>query len=385
MIHRFTRPQVVFDATEAIKAAIKELARLNRKERKVYLLDKVKSLQVRVTMTGKYFVSWQVGTGVDRIVVCRGGFETAYQISSWYTDDLIDRIKDGCVNDEATFTDRTAIDKSGINDTRVIAFCKHFRISLTRKQLRALKIPNSFSSLTAVAWMNYYFGLMADNVPNAAEELHLEPVKKHSIFEEYCADVNSYNDIAEPISEQLFLSIWKSVFSYVKIRKFKQCCGKCNLCAYLSELRRKFTDSRGREEVTRLFEVHRMTYMGEREGYYARRQSAMHEPWNFLSTITDGMQQNRCLLPWYGHKKPSTVHLKQHLQGILMHGRQLRIYRSFSNVCSNANLCVHTWLLSLEEQYKQVPPDFRFFLWFPVFLSMSIFCTTLLIKVAFIG
>jgi hypothetical protein len=41
-----------------------------------------------------------------------------------------------------------------------------------------------------------------------------------------------------------------------------------------------------------------------------------------------------------------------------MHGRQLRIYRSFSNVCVNANFCVHTWLLSLEEQYRKskLPP-----------------------------
>jgi hypothetical protein len=78
----------------------------------------------------------------------------------------------------------------------------------------------------------------------------------------------------------------------------------------------------------------------------------------FFVHYTDGMQQNRCLLPWYGHRKPPPVHLKQHLQGILMHGRQLRVYRSFSNVCVNANFCVHTWLLSLEEQYRKgkLPP-----------------------------
>ena len=35
------------------------------------------------------------------------------------------------------------------------------------------------------------------------------------------------------------------------------------------------------------------------------------------------------------------VHLKQHLQGVLMHGRQLRIYGSFSNVYDNANICMH--------------------------------------------
>jgi hypothetical protein len=319
IIHKHTCPEVIYDAQRAVVACIKEKERLDRAERKQYMLDKLKSLKVRVTMTGKYFFTWQVGVGVNRQIVCRRGFEMAYQISSWYTDDLINRIKEGDINVGAIFTDHTAMDKSGINDKRVIAFCKHFGISLSRMQLRALKIPNSLSSLTTVAWMNYYFKLVAESPPNAEEELHLEPCKKKDIFEEYCFDMSCYHDLEEPIRLELFLEIWASVFNYVKIRKFKQCCGKCNLCARLSELRRQFTDVRGREEVTRLFEVHRMTYMGEREMYYARRLSAMHEPWNYLSTITDGMQQNRCLLPWYGHRKPPAVHLKQHLQGMLMH------------------------------------------------------------------
>jgi hypothetical protein len=98
--------------------------------------------------------------------------------------------------------------KSGINDQRVIQFCKHFNISLSRMQLRALKIPNSLSSLSTVAWMNYYFKLVAESPPNASEELHLEPVKKKDIYEEYCFDVQTYGDLNEPIRLELFLDIW---------------------------------------------------------------------------------------------------------------------------------------------------------------------------------
>jgi hypothetical protein len=29
-------------------------------------------------------------------------------------------------------------------------------------------------------------------------------------------------------------------------------------------------------------------------------------------------------LPWFAHLKPTAVHLKQHLQGVLMHGRKVR-------------------------------------------------------------
>ena len=53
--------------------------------------------------------------------------------------------------------------------------------------------------------------------------------------------------------------------------------------------------------------------------YYARRGLALRESWDYISTITDGMQLNRCLfLLWYGHRKPPPVHIKQHLQGVLM-------------------------------------------------------------------
>ena len=78
------------------------------------------------------------------------------------------------------------------------------------------------SSQTTVAWMNYYFKLMGDNVPNAKEELHLEPIKKNCIYEEYCADFVASGDFYAPVNMGLFLELWRDVFGYVKIRRFKQ-------------------------------------------------------------------------------------------------------------------------------------------------------------------
>lgn len=341
------------EANRILIDCAKEKERLDREERKRLLLEELKSMDVRVTMCGKYYFAWKIGKGANAVCVCRDAFHLAHHISSWYTDELITLYKNGAVNGSRMLNDRSSYERSAYNDKKVAKFCKHFNIALTRAQVRAMKVPNSLLSLTTVAWMNYFFKLMGDNCPNKLEELHLEPVKKQEIYAEYCCDVNSYDDISEPISLQLFLELWRSVFSYVKIRKFKHCCGKCNLCSRLSELRRQFQDARGREEVTMLFVLHRTTYMGEREAYYGRRHLALHEKWNYLSTITDGMQQNRCMLPWFGHNKTSPVHIKQHLQGVLMHGRQMRVYRSFSNVSVNGNFCIHTWLLSLEEQYKK--------------------------------
>ena len=109
VIHnKYECPQVVFDGQRAIVACIKEKERLDRAERKQYMLEKLNALQVRVTMTGKYYFTWQIENGSDRVVVCQRGFEVAYNISSWYVDDLISRIKDGDMNVEACFTDRSA-------------------------------------------------------------------------------------------------------------------------------------------------------------------------------------------------------------------------------------------------------------------------------------
>ena len=221
---------------------------MDREERKRHLLEELKSMDVRVTMCGKYFFAWKIGSGANAVCVCRNAFHLAHHVSAWYTDELIALYKHGAVNVDRLLNDRSAYERSSYNDKRVANFCKHFGISLTRVQVRAMRVPNSVLSLTTVAWMNYYFKLMGDNCPNKLEELHLEPVKKKDVYLEYCGDVASCDDIVEPISLQLFLQLWKSVFDYVKIRQFKQCCGKCNLCSRLSELRRQFKDARGREE-----------------------------------------------------------------------------------------------------------------------------------------
>lgn len=94
-----------------------------------------------------------------------------------------------------------------------------------------------------------------------------------------------------------------------------------------------------------------MSTMGERRKYYDRRTEAMLNKYMFLSTISDGMQQNHCLLPWFGHNKMPAVHIKQHLQCVLMHGHNMTVFRTFANVSGGANLAIHTWLLSLEQHY----------------------------------
>ena len=65
------------------------------------------------------------------------------------------------------------------------------------------------------------------------------------------------------------------------------------------------------------------------------------------------------VLPWMRHQFSIREALPQHLQGLLVHGRIMVLYRSFATINHNANLSIHCWLLELEREYKKrgrLPP-----------------------------
>jgi hypothetical protein len=61
------------------------------------------------------------------------------------------------------------------------------------------------------------------------------------------------------------------------------------------------------------------------------------------------MAQNHCLLPWMANLQQFSDPLAQHLQGVMVHGRALTMYRTFHTISNGANLQIHTLLLTLEE------------------------------------
>lgn len=73
------------------------------------------------------------------------------------------------------------------------------------------------------------------------------------------------------------------------------------------------------------------------------------EPQSYLSIITDGMAQSHCQLPWLGNLSSFNKScLPQHIQGVMMHGRKILLFRTFHNLSNTANLQIHTFLLTLE-------------------------------------
>jgi hypothetical protein len=192
--------------------------------------------------------------------------------------------------------------------------------------------------------MNVFFQLMGDQIPNGTD-VHLEPIYVHEVWTEYKTDMESYGNPYLDVST--FGKLWLTCFPHVKIREHKAVGMKCNTCAILSDLRRSFKDQSSREYIKRIYAFHRTTYMGERLSYYDRRTLGETMQKDYLSLICDGMAQHHCLLPWSANLTQLKA-LPHHIQGVILHGRRVFMYRTFHNVGNGANLQIHTLLKSLE-------------------------------------
>ena len=163
--------------------------------------------------------------------------------------------------------------------------------------------------------------------------------------------------------------IWKSCFPFVKLLAVKAVGMKCDPCCWFSEARKRTRDQTIRQELGILQTFHRAMFMGERRAYQKRKDLAYSKPAEYLSIISDGgiinifaklfnilivclfffigMAQGHSILPWQGNMQNATEHVKQHIQGVLVHGRAMFAYRTFHNLANTSNLQLTTLLLTL--------------------------------------
>jgi hypothetical protein len=127
-------------------------------------------------------------------------------------------------------------DKSsvGLRDFKALeAFAAKFDIVLSPEQRAAILLRNNESSKTCYGWMQHFFELVGDSVPNKYGEIHLEPVDVVDIFLEYQRDLLDAVTEMKPLCYSAFCEVWKSCFPHVKIRAYKAVCGKCVTSACL--------------------------------------------------------------------------------------------------------------------------------------------------------
>jgi hypothetical protein len=196
--------------------------------------------------------------------------------------------------------------------------------------------------------MNFFFELMGDQMPSS-DDVHLEPIYVHEVWTEYKTDMESVGNAWLDVST--FGKLWTACFPHVKIREHKAVGMKCNTCAILSDLRKTLKDQSSREYIKQVHAFHRSTYMGERLAYYDRRTQGEMMQKQYLSMICDGMAQHHCLLPWSANLTQLKC-LPHHIQGVMLHGRRIFMYRTFHNIGNGANLQIHTLLKSLEAIFR---------------------------------
>ena len=100
-----------------------------------------------------------------------------------------------------------------------------------------------------------------------------------------------------------------------------------------------YKDGPRREVINELHHYHQCMYRGERKSYYSRRDLAVNNPKLFYSDISDGMAQNKTSVPHGRDTFEFKPNMKQHIQGVLSHGRALDMY----NVKGTLWLTFHLW------------------------------------------
>lgn len=326
-----------------------ELEGLDKTEKKDFLRSLAeRSATRRHPKSGNFSWRFLIGPVGFTVGVCVKAFKFCFNIKKTSMEKLLYEVKHEIKKTAKAINDRTPVDPEALKNLQ--SFAEFYDVDLEPEDFNTMRIPNSQGSLLCCSWMKYFFELMGDHMPNGKGEIHLEIVTKREIYEEYCVDMmgtgNSY------VSARVFKMLWRNVFPHVKIRRYKQVSGKCHTCFVLSNMRRSFRDKAGRAEISHLHALHRAAYMNERRAYYDNRLRATLNPHSYVSTIADGMAQHHSQLPWLGNVS-ATGHIKQHLQGVRMHGDNTTIYRTFNNIKGGSNLAAHSWLLSLERRYKE--------------------------------
>ena len=299
---------------------------------------------------------WKLGDRLGlTIPVCRECFAACYGSSHNLVDACCKEIrpegdKPEVVNAEPVLNDRTAIDpknKQFYKDIQALLATKGE--SLTPHQRAMMYVGNTVKAMDAYQWMDYFFTAYGCKVSNC-EQIHIDHMEQKELWKEYEDDVGE----VRALGYHAFLELWYTCFPHVRVREYKQCCGKCITCLKLTEARRGTKSKIKKDYISRLFYFHRITFMGERKTYAERRYLAREFPEKYLSTISDGMAQLHCLLPYFANNYTVNVHYKQHIQGIINHGRTLTLYRTFNNIANGSNLAIHTWLMNLEDIHKKL-------------------------------
>lgn len=228
-------------------------------------------------------------------------------------------------------------------------------ISIDERELLQASLLRSSSHFgRCFAFMENKFSLF-ESQPNS-KQIHMDVDKKRRIYKEYKEHIQSEYGTEQPVlAESQFRTMWSSCFDHVKIRETKRVSGKCWTCAHINTMRHETSDVHTLEALKQLMIMHRGgLFMLERIQYKRRVYEAVKvDPQRIMSSITDGASSNHVHIPHVGPNQQMSPAFEQHLQGVLNHGRDFVLYRTFPHVPKSADLVIFCLLNELERWYHE--------------------------------
>lgn len=331
------------ESVEMVAAYLDDWYLLDKSTHREKFLALLRAQTTGITYGGERQGQLFLNIGSVRYPVCRDAFARAHNRAKTYYDKMVQHLKNGNQPEKARVSSALVANlktKGGL-----------FGVKLSNDDFTAMNVGKTIAAIRTAIWMDAHFKLIGDHVPNSSSgEIHLEKQEKKSIFNEYKAifDASGHSSVMYG----RFTQLWSECFPHVKIRSYKQVSGKCYTCVLLSYLRSKFKDPRRRSLVNELHAHHKAMYSKERMSYYKRSTLAENSPELFWSDIIDGMSSSKTVCPSFKDSFDYKPTLNMHIQGVLAHGRTLDLYRSFPNLNKTCNLAIHSWLMTLEAEYK---------------------------------
>jgi hypothetical protein len=143
-------------------------------------------------------MKYLIGDYSKRISVCKKVYAKVICRGETFLDELIRDIKDSVESTSRPFSDRSNVyDKHEI--ALIMKTAGRLGIDITPEKLGTMQVHNSDKMLHLCSWFKEYFDVCGDCMPNRNGEIHLEPVVKIAVYDEYLLDTKNENQRASVV------------------------------------------------------------------------------------------------------------------------------------------------------------------------------------------
>ena len=109
-----------------------------------------------------------------------------------YFDRIVSSLKQGKKNSDPAFNARESVCPSMVKMLQRKG--ASFGLKFSVEDVTAVNIKHTATSVMTAVWMEHFFSLTGDSIPNSNGEIHLEKQEKKSIYKEYEEDCKYFEE-----------------------------------------------------------------------------------------------------------------------------------------------------------------------------------------------